>query len=367
MEDINQESRFISDCFQSSSDSVDEFFSSYGNDQSADSLEISLKEECLNDEKSSHGLVCDFDGCNKVFPSKWKLYQHHRVHTGERPFVCELCSKAFKIKDALNRHRHTHSKDKPYKCTFQGCTKSFSTSHNLKYHLATHSDKKPFACDYPGCEKSFHTKSQLNQHMRTKTIHQKIDLERSQTVSATSTPTPLISIANSNISNSPASSSLKKAKRVLNKSKTGGNSTKANLQVSIVKHISKETQRQAQKIKELEGYIKMMQQALSVNNISLPSTSSAASDEEFLEDWQTPSVDNLSTDNSDHENVTGCGMSTPSTETGSIHFNFEDAQDPFSLAPDSSSVFDSITPLEVNDNATQFESVFDFVPQFDQC
>ncbi|MCL4132273.1 UNVERIFIED_CONTAM: hypothetical protein GTU68_000875 [Idotea baltica] len=51
------------------------------------------------------GLNCYI--CGKNFPSQGQLEMHVRVHTGERPFKCELCSKGFVQKVHLRTHLRT--------------------------------------------------------------------------------------------------------------------------------------------------------------------------------------------------------------------------------------------------------------------
>ncbi|TRZ07441.1 hypothetical protein HGM15179_019665 [Zosterops borbonicus] len=64
-------------------------------------------------EQNNH--ICYWDECpreGKSFKAKYKLVNHIRVHTGEKPFPCP----------------------------FPGCGKIFARSENLKIHKRTHTD-----------------------------------------------------------------------------------------------------------------------------------------------------------------------------------------------------------------------------------
>uniref|UniRef100_A0A8D0HFN9 Zinc finger and BTB domain-containing protein 41 n=1 Tax=Sphenodon punctatus TaxID=8508 RepID=A0A8D0HFN9_SPHPU len=135
--------------------------------------------------------------CNKTFDRAGKYESHTRVHTGEKPFECDICQQRYSTKSNLTVHRKKHNKEtefpkREHKCPYcnklhasrktlakhvkrfhpenvqeflsikktksEGlkcdiCKKSFTRRPHLEEHMILHSQDKPFKCTY--CEEHF--------------------------------------------------------------------------------------------------------------------------------------------------------------------------------------------------------------------
>lgn len=68
-------------------------------------------------------------------------------HNGRRVQTCPICSRpVYSYK--LTQHLRSHTKEKPYECNI--CLQKFSIKGNLKRHMMTHTGERPHVCDECG-------------------------------------------------------------------------------------------------------------------------------------------------------------------------------------------------------------------------
>ena len=104
------------------------------------------------------------DVCGKVYRRIGRMKSCQLLHAGElrsEPYTCEKCGKVMSSKNILQKHMvRIHSEVKPHECEF--CRKSFARHSMLEEHKIGHSEVKQFECF--NCARKFSRKNGLKKH-----------------------------------------------------------------------------------------------------------------------------------------------------------------------------------------------------------
>ena len=101
--------------------------------------------------------------CNKSCDRPSDLEKHMRVHTGEKPFQCQICDKKFADRSLFLKHTRTHKVNDETQAFVCGiCDKKFQVEGNLEKHLKVHTTAS-YACS--SCGKKFYDELSLQAHI----------------------------------------------------------------------------------------------------------------------------------------------------------------------------------------------------------
>ena len=82
-------------------------------------------------------LICPFENCGKAYSSRFNLRRHTDIfHMGLALFQCHICRKNLSSKQNLKEHMNIHTGLKPYVCNI--CGERFKQGSLLCVHKKSH-------------------------------------------------------------------------------------------------------------------------------------------------------------------------------------------------------------------------------------
>ncbi|XP_041669533.1 zinc finger protein 436-like [Cheilinus undulatus] len=105
--------------------------------------------------------------CGKVFKFRSLLTSHSLIHSEVRPYACDFCSRSFRRLSHLKRHRevvHANGERLPQSFICHICGKDKKCRSQLARHVIIHTGERPYACDI--CPARFNRSGNLQQHRK---------------------------------------------------------------------------------------------------------------------------------------------------------------------------------------------------------
>ena len=103
-----------------------------------------------------------------MFETNEELIEHNKSHENLIQCQYEGCNCSFIDDKNYQKHLKSHNEIiKKYECPYPGCGKRFTALYNQKIHYRLHTGERPYKCNV--CGNDYYDRANYKYHMRTAT------------------------------------------------------------------------------------------------------------------------------------------------------------------------------------------------------
>lgn len=124
----------------------------------------------LGNKKKNSNLVkcykCKIEDCQMLCETSEDLFEHQKKHKNIIKCEHEGCKSSFIYENNYNKHLKIHQElVRKYLCPFPDCGKRFKGIYNLKIHYRLHSGERPYKCEI--CGYNYYDRANYKYHIKT--------------------------------------------------------------------------------------------------------------------------------------------------------------------------------------------------------